>query len=269
MTRIAYALAAPLVAAAALAGFGGFGTGDDKKPADPNPPGSAEVKPAWKVGDSWVVETFADATQARTDKPQQTKPVQWQFTIEKQEKVGDVDAVKVKVECQLPGQQPQTALWLDQKRLSLVQMQTQFAVQGEKRTVTEKYTHGQLGAPVFVPVTAIPLDIPCFLEKGVKATKFAYTATQPLPPGIKNADAGGFEYEVTQATRPVTAAEMKKFTPLAKSFVKSIQDKPTVVFDMTAGSRQVTQVWQADLPWPVYSTNGRTEARLVKITRAP
>ncbi len=265
MNRKWYAAAIPVALVAAIAA--GFDA-NEKAPPEPPAPTSTDVRPQWKVGDVWVVESIADQTQARTAKPEKPKPVQWQFSVEKQEAVDKVDAVKVRVEAQVAGQQPQTAIWIDPKRMAVVQVQTQFQVQGEFRTMTEKYTHpGQQAAPVFVPVSAVPLDMPCFLEAGVKDTQFTYTATQPLPPGIKNADAGGFEFRVTQSTRAATAAELKAHSPAA--FVKSVKEKPTVVFDIAAGKSRSVQMWQADLPWPVYSDNGRTKARLIKVTRAP
>lgn len=244
------------------------GTADDHKtPPAEMPPRPDQIQPKWKAGDKWVVETVSDAVQTGVSDPGKTKPVQWQFTVQKPEKVDDAEMVKLSVQSQLPGQQPQTQLWLDPKTFALRQVQTQVPVAGELRTLSEKYDHAQdRPAPVFVPISAVPLDIPAFLEmpgtKGV--ADFSYTASQPPPPGIKAASKVEFEFRVSQKTRAATAEELKKW--VAPNLKKDAKAVP-VVIELTTGRRTVTQLWQADQPWPVYSTNGKTESRLIEVTR--
>ena len=207
------ALAASLLAAPSR-------TADDNKtpPADPAPRADL-VQPKWKAGDKWVVETVSDAVQTGVQDPGKTKPLEWQFTVEKPEKVDDAELVKLSVQCQLPGPQPQTQLWFDPKTLALRQIETQVPVAGELRTLREKYEHAQnRPAPVFVPLSAVPLDIPTFLDlPGQKGpADFTYTASQPPPPNVKGVGKVEFEFRVSQKTRTPSADDTDALVAYAR-----------------------------------------------------
>jgi hypothetical protein len=206
--------------------------------------------------------------QARNDDPAKpTKPIQWQFTVEGTEKIQDTDCTKVKVQCQLPGKQPQTTIWLDGKTAVLRKLETQLAVHGEYRTITETYQHSaEQPSPVFVPVTAIPLDIPVFLDNETKAIQFSYVVQHPQPAEVKSLDAVTFQMSARQIVRAVTPVESKSLVP--ETFTKDLTKKATVAIELVQGKRTILQVWQADQPWPIYSNNGRTQSKLVSVTRA-
>src|SRR5262249_690111 len=146
---------------------------------------------------------------------------------------------------------------------------TQLPVQGGFRTVTEQYkstTANNLPAPVLAPLTVLPLDMPAFLDvQGSKATepqKFSYEASggpaQAKDPGDVN-----FASEVEQQVQPATADDTRGL--VAEDFSKGLEKKPVVKVQLRSGPRTVTQLWQAEQPWPLYCTNGKTEARLIKV----
>ena len=55
---------------------------------------------------------------------------------------------------------------------------------------------------------------------------------------------------------------------LADEFAKDLRVRPAVEVRLKRFDRQVRQVWQAGLPWPVYTESGSTTARLIKVIPA-
>lgn len=255
----------------------------------PDGPGGVtqdKFKPKWEVGQSWVVETVSQQQQVRRDPPpgdkpqpqgQQQKPVQWEFKVEDVEKVGQQDCYKVKVqpkvEQQDQGQQPATTMWVNTQSMMLQKLQTQLPVQGGFRDVVETYSPGQAGqaAPVLSPLTVVPLEMPVFQEdksksigKSATTTKFSYETT--VGP-TKNAGDVGFAFDVEQEMSTDVPNEAKGL--LADEFGKGLEKKPMVQVTLKNQTRQVRQTWQQNLPWPVLSNNGTTQARLIKFNPAP
>ena len=162
--------------------------------------------------------------------------------------------------------QPETTLWIDSKNYAVRQIQTQVPVAGEMRVVQEKFTHNQgTPSPVFLPINAIPLELPAFTEAGSKDVSFSYTAVQPNL--AKSPEFVGFLYEVTQKSTVAPPALVKSVFP--EALAKSAATVPTVLFEMTSGKRTIKQVWQKGQPWAVYGSNGRTESKLISYTPAP
>jgi len=54
----------------------------------------------------------------------------------------------------------------------------------------------------------------------------------------------------------------------ADIFAKDVAVQETVEVRIKGFDRQVRQLWQKGLPWPVYSDNGTTVSRLVKFNAA-
>lgn len=225
-----------------------------------------QVRPRWNLGDGWVVETSTYPMQVRGDAAQLTRsrPIQWQFVVQKYEKVIGDDCYRVAVKCLLPGPaQPTTVLWIDRKTQTLRQVQTQIPAAGRFRTITENYEFGGQRSPVLGPLTALPIDLPLFQPGGTKGLgKFSYQANVG-PAGKKALGEVGFAYEIEQDISEPAVQQVKGLLP--DSFTKDLAVKPMVEVRMRGAGRQVRQLWQAGQPWPVYAENGATVSRLVKV----
>lgn len=226
-----------------------------------------QFRPQWNLGDAWVVETSSLPLQARGDLTQmvRSRPIQWQFTVQKYEKVISDDCFRVVVRCLLAGPpQPVTVLWIDRKSQTLRQIQTQIPVAGRFRTVTEDYLAvGGQKSPVLGPLSALPIDLPFFRGNATKGLEsFSYEANDG-PAGKKALGDVGFIYDVEQAVSSPSRQHVKELMP--QGFTKDLDARPMVEIHMKSAGRQVQQLWQAGLPWPVYADNGTTISRLVKV----
>jgi hypothetical protein len=229
----------------------------------------AELKPQWKSGDKWVVETSSLLLQARegTNQPARSKPIQWQFAVQRFDKsVGD-DCYRVEIRCLLPGRpQPVTVLWVDKAKHTLRQITTQVPVRGGFVTLTENYefNNGQ-PSPVLGPLTAIPVDFPLFAANQTKGLeKFSYVANVG-PSGAKALGDVGFSFDVEQDAQIVQPEQAKGL--LNDDFSKDLAARPAIEVKLKQIDRTVRQVWQAGLPWPAYSDDGKTISRLINVTR--
>ena len=235
-----------------------------------------DLKPQWTVGDQWVVETQNQQAQARTENPLKTdKPdspdkqaaVQWKFTVQKEEKLGDAKCLRVEVKPIIEGKQPVTTVWVDAKSMTIRQYQTQLHVQGAYRTITESYQlqDGQ-PSPVLCPGSALPMDLPLFQKGEAKGEDtFVYEAVIG-PAGAKDPSDIGFLTEVKQKMKTLKPDEVKDL--LADDFSKDLDSKPVVEVELKTPEKTVRQLWRQQMPWPVYVDNGLTQARLVKYTPA-
>jgi hypothetical protein len=245
------------------------------------PPGDAQgdikpekFKPQWHVGQKWYVETVTTQTQARRDPKQapKSKPVKWQFQVQGIEKVHDRDCYKVQIDCQAEGRkQPVTTIWTDKQTMTLQKMQTQLPVQGDFKQVTEQYKPSEQGAPVLAPLTALPLELPVFKKEmpGAKALDpetYSYEAMQS-PEGAKEPGEVSFAFDVRQQLKTTTSAKAKGLVD--EKFSKDLDKAALVEVEIQGPHRKVQQLWQAEQPWPVYSNNGTTEARLIEVIPAP
>jgi hypothetical protein len=237
------------------------------------PPGTGagfnpeRYEPRWQVGQQWVVESVNTQLQTRRELQlvEPAQPIQWQFQVQGVEKIGKRDCFKVRIVCQAQGQQqPTTTLWVDQQAMSLQQLQTQLPVQGGFRTITESYrSPGGQPAPVIAPLNVLPLELPVFLQGSKGTDKFSYEATAGAF-GTKAPDDVAFAYEVEQELARPTADQVKGL--VHEGFAKDLQTKPVLEVRLKgAGPAKVRQLWQEGLPWPVFSDNGATQARLVKV----
>ena len=227
-----------------------------------------QFRPQWKLGDAWVVETSSLPLQARADLTQmvRSRPIQWQFTVQKYEKIIADDCFRVVVRCLLPGPpQPVTVLWIDRKSQTLRQIQTQIPVAGRFCMMTEDYRAvGAQKSPVLGPLSALPIDLPLFQGNAAKGLEsFSYEVNDG-PAGKKKALGDvGFIYDVEQAVASPSRQHVKDLVP--QGFTKDLDARPMVEVHMKSAGRQVQQLWQAGLPWPVYADNGTTISRLVKV----
>jgi hypothetical protein len=223
----------------------------------------------WQVGMKWVVESETDLAQlgdAKERKPK-VEPIRWQFSVVKIEKVHGHDCYRLEVERLIDGKTspPLTTVWADARSLALRQIRTEFVVQGQTREVTESYEFedGQ-PAPVMSPLTSIPLDFPLMLAGTSKGTgKFSYAAISG-PGGKKALGDVGFAVEIKQNITEAKPDAIKGLVP--EDFSKDLSSKPITEVNLSTGDRSVRQLWKDDMPWPVYSNNGTTTSKLIKVT---
>ena len=239
--------------------------------AAPEPAGPAEasvsLRPTWRVGDRWVVETRTRAIQVREEPADEAAAVRWEFVVAGREAFGGREAFRVRVRCLDQGPGPAVTLWVDAATLTLRQVQAQLPTPGGFRTVTETYrADADLPTPVLGPLTALPLDLPAFLPSGAKGLEtFQYEAL-PGPAGTKAVGEVGFLYAVQQTVEPADAAGIKGL--LDGPFAADGDRQPARRVRLRGSDRSVEQLWKPALPWPVWSNNGRTTARLVEVGRA-
>ncbi len=230
-----------------------------------------QLMPQWNLGDGWVVETVTAPVQVRGDRTQwktQARPIQWQFAVQKYEKVINDDCYRVEVRCLEDGpSQPVTVLWIDKQSRTLRQIETQFPVAGELRTVVENYqfSSGQ-PAPVLTPLTALPVELPVFQGDQAKGLQTYSYQVSSGPAGTKALGELDFAYQVEQEVNKPEPDHVKGL--VADSFAKDVAVQETVEVRIKGFDRQVRQLWQKGLPWPVYSDNGTTVSRLVKFNAA-
>src|SRR5206468_259639 len=91
---------------------------------------------------------------------------------------------------------------------------------------------------------------------------FTYEAISG-PVGKRDPDDVSFTIEVTQSIAPVALASVKGLVPTEYS--KDLEVKPLAEIHLKTSERDVRQIWQASRPWPVYSSNGTTVSKLVRV----
>lgn len=223
-------------------------------------------RPTWAVGDRWLVETESAPVQASRDAATPARTVRWQFEVKARERLAGQDCFRVEVRCPDAPNGPVTTLWADARSLALRQVRTEVTVQGRPRVITESYHFaGGQPAPVLAPFSALPLDMPLLIGGRAKgAQKFTFEAVAG-PLGQKALGDIRFAFEVEQRTEPIDAAKVK-----AMLGTRKLDGRGSVleVRLEAAGRPAVRQLWQAGQPWPVYSVNGPTATRLVKVERA-
>ena len=226
-----------------------------------------KVGPHWKIGTTWRVETVNLQRQGTVQK--QSKPVVWVFTVVAETKIGDRNCFEVAIRCQdNSGRQPQISIWVDKVSGMLVRTMTQTLVRGQWRTVTETYAvSGGKSVAVLGSIPSLPLDMPLFtVEAGSKDLDgMAYEVVTGAQ-GAKAQGEAGFTYKIEQTVTPLSDEKSEELAG-AKSLSDSFSLKNAVEVELKSGPRsRVRQVWVPDNPWPVYSTNGTSESRLLDVT---
>lgn len=263
--------AVSLVAILAVGGLAGAlaARAADQPQRDTRSPSFDQLIPRWELGDSWIVETVSQPLQTRGDAsaPSRLKPIQWQFAVQRYEKTLSDDCYRVEVKCLAEGQQPTTVLWVDKKSLAIRQIQTQIPTADGFQAVTQSYefSSGQ-PSPVLGPLSALPLDLPLFSGNQSKGMQTFMYETHAGKPGEKAVGELGFAHQVEQQVESVATEQVKGL--VHETYTKSLSAQPVVEVKLKSGERQVRQLWQPGLPWPVYSKNGSTECRLIKVIPA-
>src|SRR5262249_2522490 len=146
-------------------GIAVLATGANCRAASPSAQKTEEqLKPRWQLGQRWEIETTRTAF--HTDEPSRVgKPVRWQFTVVGRDRVGGKPCFRTEIICKSIEGVPATTIWVEQKTLALVQVETGLIVQGEVRWLKERYDGGSNGSPVVSPLGPVPLDLPVFATR--------------------------------------------------------------------------------------------------------
>lgn len=233
-------------------------------------PGEApelQLKPRWKVGQRWVVETTSvpiQTSDASGTKP--GKPVRWEFSVVRREKVGEHDCFRVEVSSQTAPDAPKTVLWVDDRSFALRQVEAGLLVQGEERRIKERYDFedGQ-PSPVIAPLSSLPLDLPVFSTVRPRSGKYGYKA-HSVGIAEKRGEEISFSIQVEQKLAPARLAVARG---LLNEDEKADAKKPaTYEVRMKSPEREVMQLWRPGSPWPVFADNGNTKARLIQVLPA-
>lgn len=237
--------------------------------ADPKPESNKAaapedaLKPRWQVGQRWIVETISTPIQnADGETPKPGKPVKWQFKVARREQVAGRDCFRVEITCQTNEDAPKTTIWVDEKSLALRQVEAGMLVQGEVRMVKERYEFEKGSpSPVVGPLSALPLDLPLFSSVRPRSGKYGYKAVA-LDADDKGSEDAPFTVEVEQQITPANAAVARG---LLNEDDKRDTKTSTYEVRLKSPERDVRQLWRPGMPWPSYSSNGSTTARLIKV----
>ena len=244
-----------LVAAAVT----GAANADEQQPIQ-----TQQFRPKWNVGDQWTVET--QSRQQQVASPRQKRiAARWQFRVEAIDRVQGKPCWRVVIRpSQTP--EPKTTVWIDRTTTAIRQIQTQLPTPEGYKAVTESYRSGGMAAPVVGPLSVLPIAIPQFPEPGLKSLDTYQYETISGPGGVKAIGDVGFSTEIRQNFSKPSAQRMKGI--LDNEHIKSLEDRPMVEVELATPDETVRQVWREGSPWPLFTDNGTTQARLIASNRA-
>lgn len=229
-----------------------------------------KIGPSWKIGTSWVVET--KNIQNPISRKQESKPVRWTFTVAGESKIGNRDCYEIRIHCNDPSnRQPRVTIWADKHSGMLMRTMTQQLIQNQWQSFTDNYSvpEGKSTA-VLGTIPSLPLDMPLFTEDA-KSKDIEGMSYELIPgnKGSKNLGEPGFAFNIKQSIKPISDEKSKSLTddPRSKSLTETICLQDAVEVELHGGMSKSTvrQIWTPDAPWPVYSTNGISESRLIEI----
>ena len=253
-------LAAAVLVALAVRGVAG------EPPRETRGPSLERFAPKWNLGDGWVVETTSRPVQVRDDLAKaDSKPVQWQFAVDRFEKSLDIDCIRLEVRClDSASGEPRTSLWIDKQSRSIRRFETQMPVPGGFQTVARSFDFpsGQ-AAPVLGLLSTLPLELPAFTSAEAKGGQSFFYEMRSGPAEAKALGEVGFAYQVEQQVVSPANGQLKAL--LGEEFSKDLESRPVVEIRLSGHGYAVSQWWRPELPWAVYSDNGTTVSRLVKV----
>ena len=120
-----------------------------------------------------------------------------------------------------------------------------------------------------VLLSLIPLALPRFMPEGTKsgseAESFEYTNNDF--DGVKSDATVAF---MTTVSQTVTTPDVESLKLLeTSSNMKSVDQSKVLEVKLETGNETVRQLWDASSPWPVFSSNGSSTARLLDVIAAP
>lgn len=187
--------------------------------------------------------------------------LRWEFHVEGIEVVHQRACFRVSIRCLTnAGHKPRVVFWADRASYALVQVRAEIPAREGYVTVSESYQFlGNQPTPVIGPFSALPIDLPCFCEGSNKGVDDFYYEALPGPAGHKAVGDVGFLFRIHQSVRTGNAVSAD-----AGEFAKSVDGTSLTEVRLKNHAVHVRQFWQAGLPWPAISTNGRTTARLLR-----
>ena len=223
-------------------------------------------RPRWRIGDRWVVETRSKIVQSVRNADAQPRTVRWQFEIAGVEQAAAAECFKICVSCLVEAQlRPSITLWYDKQTLFLRKFEAQIVAGGQMRTLCESYVAASEFAPVITPLEVVPVSLPAFVPPGAKHFgSFSYVS-QPASGGSKDLSLVRFAHTIRQ---DVGRPSRDLVRHAGESGNKVFATSRSVEIHLSEGSRQIAQLWASKAPWPVYTSQGQTEAWLVSIQHA-
>jgi hypothetical protein len=156
-------------------------------------------------------------------------------------------------------QGPMTKFWADKDTLNLRKLETQRRVRGKLRTLSQSYEPtGAKSVAVMGLSNAIPIDIPSFSSERLRGPS---TYKSFSGDGRKRGPGGAVGF-VTEVKQEITPADPNRVNNLLG--MRPRGGSGMVEVRLKTPGRQVDQVWMQGSPWPSYSDNGTTVARLVQ-----
>jgi hypothetical protein len=224
-----------------------------------------KFRPQWQVGQQWMVETQSRQQQSALPE-QQSITARWQFTVEAVEPLGGRPCWRIGIHLVENGRrlaEPKTTLWIDQATAAIRQIETQLPTpQGYKRA-TESFQSETGPAPVVGLQSVLPIALPQYPEAGVKAIDAFEYETVSGPGGIKAVGELGFATRVSQELVRPSDEGLKSI--FEDPELKALGDDPLIEVRLSTPEQTVRQIWRQAAPWPEFSDNGTTKARLIHV----
>ena len=245
-----------------------------QEPTSPAP--TLQYGPAWRVGQTWTVETVAlpQASPEAFNADEETlgEPIRWRFTVDGENLLYGRKCFRATIVCQLESAtKPTIQIWVDQKTKELVGVKSTTDFGDRKLTICEAYLGGPQETGALGPLTALPLDMPYF-KPGFGAELKGLEATDEIE-GLRFVSDEDFELDAPQTkslsdATPTFARKIRqKATRLQTT--KAIGDREynaeSMLYEVSldGGDVQVNQIWAPNQPWPLVSENGATRATLI------
>ena len=220
--------------------------------------------PKWSVGQAWSVET--ESLQPQTDL-QDTKCVAlWQFLVEAIDEFEGGDCFRLVI-TPVEHPEPKTTVWVDSRSFMIRRLDSQIPTLNGYVTVSETYRANQ-PVPVIGPLSLIPIALPRFVSDETKSgdatERFEYNNSDF--DGVKSDTTVAFLTSVSQTVGTPDAERMKLFREIPGA--KSVDELNVFEVKLETRNETVRQLWNASSPWPVFSENGMSTARLLDVVDA-
>lgn len=225
---------------------------------------TGEMKPAWRVGDRWVVEvSYYLSIQP---KPSWSLPEKWEYKVTGEEVVNDRKCYVLEVDPYRRKSEVKAWFYFDVKDLACLKMKQMRIVKGQVKYSEMFFNTGSHG-PVSGKYSVIPYAFPAFpILKMTERTKAVQTSSLELTRKPGNS-ATGFSEKVTQTVRAIAPRTIKSLYYGVSAPLASMLNKSTVLYEIKVYNEKnvniFTQVWADNLPWWVSHENSQQKASLV------
>ena len=234
-------------------------TAGTARSGDAPPIQTQQFRPQWQVGDRWTIETESQQQQTAAENPTRSK-AQWRFQVEAVEPIAGQDCFRITAR-PIQAEEPKTVIWIDRNTLAIKQIQTQLPTPRGYKTVTESY-QSATAAPVVGPITVLPIALPQFPEPGLKSVDAYQYETISGPGGVKAVGDVGFSVDIRQSFSKPSTDRIKSL--FDDQDTKDLQNRPVIEVQLVTPDLTVRQLWANDAPWPMFTDNGLTQARLIQ-----